>query len=644
MNELEAREWLEADGLGGFASGTASGIRTRRYHGLLLSALRPPTERVMLVNGIEGWLRTPDGLMPLSQQRYAPGVVHPPSVAGAVHFEHEPWPTWRFRLPGGAEIEFELFVPRGLAAIVLGWRGSELGQSARLLVRPFLSGRDFHALYHENAAARLDAEIRSGRAAWQTHAALPKVVALHNGEYTHEPLWYRQFVYEEERQRGQDFVEDLATPGVFSFALGEQPATLILAAGDEAADALMRSCESAAQAAKKARARELRRRRDLGAPLQRAADAYIVSRGDGRTIIAGYPWFADWGRDTFIAVRGLCLSSGRLRDARDVLMQWTQVVSEGMLPNRFPDRGDTPDYNSVDASLWFIIAAHELIQAAEGKPRVLSKSDVRALHAAVGTILRGYSAGTRYGIRMTADGLLAAGGPGVQLTWMDVKLGDWVVTPRIGKPVEIQALWLSALHLASGNDSHWAPLVERGLDAFERRFWNDKARCLYDVVDCGHVDGAVSGEIRPNQIFAVGGLPLQILKGPRAVRVVAVVEEQLWTPLGPRSLDPDHRDYRPAYVGDAAQRDAAYHNGTVWPWLAGAFVQAWLRTRGDTSAARAEARQRFVEPLLDHLEEAGLGHVSEIADAEPPHAPRGCPFQAWSTGELIRMLSMTSES
>jgi len=366
----------------------------------------------------------------------------------------------------------------------------------------------------------------------------------------------------------------------------------------------------------------------------RAADAYLAWRNPGQTIIAGYPWFGDWGRDTFIAMRGLCLATGRLRDAREILVAWAAAVSQGMLPNRFPDHNEAPEYNSVDASLWYVIVVHEFLEAAKAAP---SMDTARAtLLGAVDAILAGYSLGTRFGIHADKDGLLACGVLGMQLTWMDAKVGARVITPRIGKPVEVQALWLTALGLANRHDPAWQQLFEQGCASFQDRFWNEARGCLYDVIDVDHQPGAVDDRIRPNQIFAVGGLPLALFEGRQAAQIVNVVEQQLWTPMGLRSLAPGERDYAPRYEGDPGQRDAAYHQGTVWPWLAGPFIEAWVRVHGETPEARAKARELFFKQI-SRPDLPGLRHVPEIADAEPPHTARGCPFQAWSMGEVLRL-------
>jgi predicted glycogen debranching enzyme len=363
----------------------------------------------------------------------------------------------------------------------------------------------------------------------------------------------------------------------------------------------------------------------------------VVRRGRGSTLIAGYPWFTDWGRDTFIALRGLCLATGRLTDARSILVEWAGLVSEGMLPNRFVDHGGAAEYNTIDASLWFVIAVHDYLAAMARRRLKVPAQDRRALEDAVRAILAGHIQGTRYGIRATEDGLLAGGEPGVQLTWMDAKVGDWVVTPRIGKPVEIQALWLNALRVAEWFTEEFRPRYDRGAATFAERFWNGEWGYLHDVIDADHEAGKVDPSFRPNQIFAIGGLPFQLLDGPRARQVVDAVEQVLWTPLGLRTLAPGSWGYRPVYAGDMLARDGAYHQGTVWPWLLGPFVEAWVRVRGNSVEARHEARQRFLDPLLAHLNEAGLGHISEIADADAPHTPRGCPFQAWSMGEALRL-------
>ena len=629
------REWLEPDGHGGFASGTASGIRTRRYHGLLLAATTPPTGRVMLVNAVEVWATTPTGRFALSTHLYAPDVSHPDGVSRLRGFTADPWPTWTWDLGEGRTLVGEILVTHDAPRTVCRWTLDGPGP-VTLEVRPLLSGRDYHALHHENPAFRFAAAAEGAAVEWRPYDGLPAIRCSSTGTWHADPVWFRQFLYAAERERGLDDTEDLASPGVFQCSMYDGRSVCVFEAGPFAAPP-PGDADAVRRAATRWFAAETRRRRAFATPLHRAADAYLVDRGRGRTVIAGYPWFTDWGRDTFIALRGLCLATGRLAEARDILLEWTGAVDRGMLPNRFPDAGDAPEFNAVDASLWFVVAAGELMAEAASRPRLLTTAQRSRLRDAVAAILEGYRGGTRFGIRADDDGLLAAGEPGQQLTWMDARVGHREITPRIGKPVEIQALWCNALEVGASIDGRWTALLTRAVEAFERRFWNESRQCLYDVVDVDHRPGVVDDTLRPNQILAVGGLPRAILTGPRAAAVVTAVEQALWTPLGLRTLPPDAADYVPRYEGPPHLRDAAYHQGTVWPWLLGPFVDAWVTVRGDTAAARAEAERRFVAPLRAHLDDAGVGHVSEIVDAEPPHTPRGCPWQAWSVGELLRV-------
>jgi predicted glycogen debranching enzyme len=635
---MGTREWLEADGLGGFASGTADGIRTRRYHAWLLAANEPPGKRSVLVSGADVWLTTSAGRFALSSQRYRDGVVHPDGVQRLLSFSTKPWPTWTYATPDGCHVIHELCVVKGVPAVIATWRLREPWPAASLEVRPFLAGRDYHALRQPGSAPAMRRSLGQDQVAWRLSEALPDVFAYHNGTYQDRAYEYAAFDYEDERARGFDCREDLAAPGTFTFDLAAGDAHLIFAAdrpGDDAIAGLLAGGDARATA-EALRARERARRAAFPSALHAAADSYLVRRGSGKTIIAGYPWFLDWGRDTFIALRGLCLATGRLDEARDILLEWTQHVSRGMLPNRFPDGGGTPEFNAADAALWFTVAAHELLTHADSKA-VLRPAQRRALHAAIVAIVQGYLAGTRHGIAVAADGLLAAGEPGVQLTWMDAKVGDAVMTPRIGKPVELQALWCNALAAAAAIDHGLRHTLARAADAFVARFWRDERGYLLDVADADHVHGRDDASFRPNQIFAVGGLPFALLDGARASAVVDAVEARLLTPLGLRSLAQGDPRYCARYAGAPHARDAAYHNGTVWPWLMGPFVEAWVRVRGNTAVAKEQARDRFLVPLLAHLDEAGLGHISEVADGDAPHHPGGCPFQAWSVGEALRL-------
>ncbi len=631
--DFGADEWLEADSLGGFASGTRCGLRSRRYHGLLLCALKPPQDRRLLVQGFVAWLETAAGRAELWPQAYA-GGHQGPCDAVVERFSCEPWPTWRLRTALGPVLEIELFVPHGRPSVALRFRLAEaFDEAVKLSVRPLMSGRDFHALHHENPAFHFEPRRQGELLRFTPYPGAPAVQSLSNARFLAAPDWYRNFFYSEEAARGLDATEDLATPGVLELSLEYDKRELWWLLQAEVSGALAVPIEGAATFVQLLRRGELERRHQTPDVLERAASAYIVRRGEGKTIIAGYPWFGDWGRDTFIALRGLCLARGDLDTARSILCEWAGAVSEGMLPNRFSDSADEPpEYNSVDAALWFVLTAQELLDTGTA-----SANDRQKLEQAMLAIVGGYARGTRYAIAADNDCLLAAGAAGVQLTWMDAKVGDWVVTPRRGKPVEIQALWLNALGCAARIDPRFLDLQQRAHAAFARRFWNPDRRMLFDVIDVEHVPGTSDAACRPNQIFAAGGLAVTLLPPEQARAVVDAVERELWTPLGLRSLERHHPDYRSHYVGGVWERDGAYHQGTVWPWLSGPFVEAWVKVRGNTPEAKAEARERFVQPLRRHLLHAGIGHVSEVADAEPAYLPRGCPFQAWSVGELLRL-------
>ena len=636
MLDLDLREWLETDGMGGFASGTVSGPRTRRYHGLLTTATTPPTGRFLLVNGLEAWVESKDGSFQISTQRYSPDVVYPKGFERLESFSIDPWPTWVFLLEDGRRITQEVFMAHGVSIVCVVFSVEDRRRGGTLVVRPLLTGRNPHQLHHENGDFRFEAAAAPGRWVWRPYDNVPAVILAANGAYTEAPEWYRNFHYAEEKARGFDHEEDAASPGSLRFDLGRGPAVLLFGAEGFHGGKLGEGVDAAALAIALRKA-EMKRRAALGEGLARAADHYIVKRGRGSTIVAGYPWFTDWGRDTFIAMRGLCLATGRLEEAESILLEWSGAVSGGMLPNRFTEEKDTAEFNAVDAALWFIVAVHDFRAACARQHRRISKERQQALDAAIAAILAGYRDGTRHGIRMSGDALLEAGEPGVQLTWMDAKVGDWVVTPRIGKPVEIQALWINALEIGAALDASFGALAQTARRSFGERFWNETTQALNDVVDDQHRLGEVDAQIRPNQIFAVGGLPRAILEGARAKAVVAAVEAKLLTPAGLRTLAPDAPAYAPRYEGGPTARDGAYHQGTVWPWLMGAFVEAWVRVHGDTDKARAEARKRFLAPLLKQTETLGLGHLSEIADGDPPHRRRGCPFQAWSVGEALRL-------
>jgi predicted glycogen debranching enzyme len=637
------REWLETDGLGGFASGTALGLRTRRYHSLLTAARGTPSDRFVLVNGIEAWWSLGGTQVVLTSQAYLPEIVTASGLLQTEVFGWDPWPNWRMRMPDARQVVHELFMHRALPCVCLSFRFEDPRPGSMLHVRPLLSGRSLHGLQRENASVDLGADLSQGRVIYRTYPHVPAVAVWSNGQYRHEPCWYRNFRYDAERARGLDFVEDHVSPGIFSFNLAfDQGEAVVFFAleGDAAATAF--SGRGPRDRFHGYRAEELARRGALGTERQ-AAQAYVVARGKGETIVAGYPWFTDWGRDTFIALRGLCLSLGQWDRAKHVLLTWSRLLSGGMLPNRFPDGSGPPEYTSVDSAFWFAVAVQELCAALPPQDEGFNGSEREHLLAAVDAIVRGTRAGTRHGIAIAEDGLLTSGEQGLALTWMDARVDGVPVTPRAGKPVELQALWLNTLHWASERHPDLASLFDRGMQSFSERFWFQAGGYLHDVVDVDGKTGAVDESLRPNQIFAVGGLPLPLLSGERARSVVDTIERELWTPVGLRTLAPGDPRYQGRYLGGPEERDRAYHQGTAWPWLLTAFVEGWLRVHGNSARARGHARKRFLAPLRAELGAAGLGHVPEIADGDPPHTPRGCPFQAWSMGEYLRLEALLKE-
>lgn len=625
-------EWLEADGLGGFASGTVSGLRTRRYHALLCVALQPPVGRHVLVNGLEEQVVADDATIPLSSQLYQPDIVHPAGHRHITAFAAEPFPTWTFTTPGEKPriIEKRIFAVHGRNLVVVTWKLVS-GPECRLDVRPLLSGRFAHALHHHNHALQPGHKSAEQRTSWQPYPSLPEIFCHHNGRYAHQPLWYYQFNYEAERAAGVEHIEDLWSPGSFQFTLqARKPAHLILTteadlAKSDTPAALAKSETARRKALARTTIKSRRARR-----LLLAADSYIVTRGAGKSVIAGYPWFADWGRDTFLALRGLCLSTDRFDDARAILLEWTRHESEGLMPNCFLDDRVEPFHNSVDAALWFVIAAGDLLTRT-------GHADLAALWPTIAAILAAYHQGTRFGIRCDADGLLFAGEKNANLTWMDA------ATPRIGKAVEVQALWLNALAVASRlaracpskPELDYAAIHARGLASFRDKFWNQELGCLYDVIDSPEVAGGLDASLRPNQILAVA-LAEPLLEPAQAKSVLDVVGQHLLTPLGLRSLSPSDPRYMPQYVGPPQMRDRAYHNGTAWPFLLGFFIEAYVKVHGKSAGTRRKL-SGLMTAIDAHLDQAGIGHISEIVDGAEPHTPRGCPWQAWSVGEMLRV-------
>jgi predicted glycogen debranching enzyme len=649
--EAWTREWLETNGIGGYASATIAGVNTRRYHGLLVAAMRPPVGRIVLLSKLEETLVIDGQRYELSANQYA-GAIHPQGYKFQTGFRLDPFPIHTYQV-AGIVIEKSVFMIQGENSVVIEYefkvQGSrfkvdeDVAANRQLLtancfleLRPLVAFRDYHSLAHERDAIEHEVRVEEGLATVELETDAPQLHFAHEAdEIETGGDWYCSFEYQRERERGFDFTEDLFNPFTLKFDLSRRTRVRIVASTER----------RDVKGVDEFREQEIERREAIVAAspsgeefvraLSLAADQFIVARGSGKTVIAGYHWFSDWGRDTMIALPGLALVTGRAEVARSILREFARHVDCGMLPNRFPDAGGQPEYNNVDATLWFFEAIRAFLHYTNDAEFVRAN-----FYDVLADIIEWHVRGTRYGIRVDDDGLLAAGVEGVQLTWMDAKVGDWVVTPRSGKPVEIQALWYNALRVSEQfarrfqdetREKLYGLMAARAHASFNRKFWNEEAGCLYDVIDGERLDAA----IRPNQIFAVS-LPHTMLDEERARRVVERVERDLFTPYGLRSLAPDDPQYRGRYAGDALSRDGAYHQGTVWAWLMGPFITAYLKVSGGSEGAREKARG-WLAPFQKHLSEAGLGQVSEVFDADWPHAPGGCIAQAWSVAELLRV-------
>ena len=625
------REWLETNGIGGFASATINGCNTRRYHGLLVAATKPPVGRLVVLSKLEETLVINGGGFELSTNSY-PGAIHPQGFHFLKQFRLDPFPVFTFEVDGTI-IEKTVFMVAGENTTVIEYRLLN-GAEAELELRPLVAFRDYHSLTHENGAINANVESRDGVLTLSPYQGLPDLHLGNNAtQVQNTGDWYRSFQYEAERERGLDYTEDLFNPCVLHFELSSGPAIVI--ASTERREASLAGGFREAEVQR--RAANL-----LRAPvndafvklLTSATDSYIVSRGNQKSVIAGYHWFSDWGRDTMIALPGLTLPTKRFDVARSILRTFAGSVDRGMLPNRFPDAGETPEYNTVDATLWFFEAARSYLAYTGDLDFIRDE-----LYSVLSDIIAWHVRGTRYNIKLDPTGLLNSGEAGVQLTWMDAKVGDWVVTPRRGKPVEIQALWYNAVCIMEdfaarlkdeSARKRYNSMAAVTKWSFNRLFWNEKGGYLYDVVNGGPPDAS----IRPNQILSVS-LAHSMLSTERATQVVNVVQEHLLTPYGLRSLAPCDPQYRGRYTGDGASRDGAYHQGTVWPWLMGPFITAFIKVNGGSEAARRQAEE-WLNPLKDHLSDAGLGHISEIFDGDPPQRPVGCIAQAWSVAEILR--------
>jgi len=637
FDDAEAREWLCANGQGAFAMGTVSNAAARRYHALLIAALPSPHGRMAVLGKVDETLAFDAGSsFDLSSNRYGGGVTYPEGWRYIATFAPWPVPTWTFALPNGAVIVKRVYVARNRNTVYVTYeRGDDTAGTAQLTLTPLACWKPYHAEmqiwpgfpYAEGA----DADgwtMQATPDAPVLRLQLPTGSVWRKAGWTHDHITHLR-----ECERGFACEESLYCPAVGQIVLpvGKTVAFVATVEDGPVADAQEALAEIGQHQFGLVRVAEATgaARDEAGRDLVLASDQFVIRTPSGRpTLLAGYPWFTDWGRDTMISLPGICLATGRFAIAREILEGFAPFVSDGMIPNRFPDAGDEPDYNTCDATLWYVRACDAYVQAT-GDTAFQAR-----LLPTLQSIIEWHLKGARYGIGVDAsDGLLRAGEAQTQLTWMDAKVGDWVVTPRTGKPVEINALWIAALRVAarwSGDDAY-AAHADRAAASFREKFIRPDGLGLYDVIGD---DGAPDAAIRPNQIIAAA-----LADGPltpdEAAPVVAVVERELLTPHGLRTLAPSDPAYKGVYRGGPMERDGAYHQGTVWPYLLGPFADAFRRVHGSNADVSS-----FLAPLLEAMgRDYGVGGVAEIFDGDAPHKPNGCPFQAWSVGELLRVRS-----
>ncbi len=642
LEVAEQREWLITNGIGGFASGTVSGNLTRRYHGLLVAALAPPVGRTQLVAKLDEIASYDGAEYALATNRWESGAVEPKGYLNIESFRLDgTTPVWGFAV-ADALIEKRIWMRHGENTTYVQYTMLRGTQDVELGIKCFVNYRDFHASTHAGDWQMKIETLKTGVEVTAFEGATPFYLLGAGTAVEPRQEWYHDCFLPQEKYRGLDDREDHLLAAVFRATLQkDQSVTLAFSTNSEA-----EMDGAAAQASNAAREDELLAQwssQDAQAAsvapgwvrqLILAADQFIVKRAlpdepEGRSIIAGYHWFADWGRDTMIALPGLTLTTGRADIAKQILLAFARYVDGGMLPNNFPDAGGLPEYNTVDAALWYFEAVRHYFAATQ------DTATLGKLFPVMERIIAAHLAGTRYHIHVDeTDGLLYAGEPGVQLTWMDAKVGDWVVTPRIGKPVEINALWLNALETMAT----LAPALKKPSDLYGKlaaqvkqsfaKFWNESAGYCYDVIDAPGIGKDAS--LRPNQIFGVS-LPQSPLNPAQQKAVVDICARRLVTSYGLRSLAQSDFAYQGHYGGNNRERDGAYHQGTVWGWLMGPFVLAHLKVYGDSQAARS-----FLEPLGKQIQSHGLGTLSEIFDGDAPFTPRGCIAQAWTVGEVLR--------
>ncbi len=629
------REWLVTNSLGGYACGTVSGALTRRYHGLLVAALKPPLARTLLLASLDATAHYDGTSYPLFRNHWEGGRVDPEGDRYLQSFSiYGTTPAWIFAC-GDLRLEKRVWMAAGANTTYVHYRHLNGSRPVTLEIKAVVNFRDHHG---SSRGRQEDFEVAAANhGARVSPSGSPSALFLlsEKAEFVPGGAWFRNYHLAAEAYRGLDAVEDHFFAGSFRVELhpGEE-ATLVASTAESV---LLDGAQAAEE--RQSYERDLMRRAGLDtAPewvnrLALAADQFIVARHqpdttEGSTIIAGYPWFSDWGRDTMISLPGLTLATRRPQVARSILATYGSVVDKGMLPNRFPEQGEAPEFNTVDATLWYFEALRAYHEAT-GDDELVS-----SLFPVLEEIIDWHLQGTRFAIQVDpTDGLLRAGETGVQLTWMDAKVGDWVVTPRTGKPVEINALWYQALRVMARFASHlrgdrerYETLAGQARAGFER-FWNPATGYCYDVLDGPQGDDPT---LRPNQLLAVS-LTYSPLSEERQRGVVAHVTRRLVCSAGLRSLDPSHQDYLGAYGGGPVERDGAYHQGTVWAWLIGPFISAHLRVYKNPAQASA-----YLLPFRHHMADHGLNTVSEIFDGDPPHTPRGCFAQAWSVAEVLR--------
>ena len=659
------REWLVANGLGGFASGTLAGVPTRRYHGLLVAALPTPLGRTLMFNHLSEWLRTPSGTRyPVGGQERAGGQLEWPGARHLREFRLEAGlPVWRYELDG-AVVEKRVLMVHGQNTVHVNYRLAEGEGPLRLKLRPALQFRPLEGAVRgrvEEPYTVTSAEDRLEVSTGSKYPALRLKIYGPRATFALDGGRLRNVYYRTEDGRGYDHTGELWSPGYFSVDVSrEEEATLV--GSTEPWELIRALTPEGAQAAEHERRGRLLAsaappaREGVAAELVLAADQFVITPSgrqedaarahaageEVRSVIAGYHWFTDWGRDTMISLEGLTCTTGRHREAGWILRTFGHYVRDGLIPNMFPDGAGEGLYHTADATLWFFHALGRYLRATG------DRATLGVLLPKMHDIVRRHLEGTRFGIRVDpADGLLAQGAEGYQLTWMDAKCDGWVVTPRRGKAVEINALWYNALRLLegwtreagdAGRAEELAAHAETCRRSFNARFWCGERGHLYDVVESEEMRGGDDPACRPNQLLAVS-LEHPVLERARWGPVLRVVREKLLTPVGLRSLSPEHPEFKPTYHGDLKTRDAAYHQGTVWAWLVGPFVDAWLKVYpGDRAGAR-----EFLEGFAPHLDEACVGSVSEVFDAVEPYTARGCVAQAWSVAEVLRCWVLTSE-